>query len=94
MPLYVSSLIGDSLVVDWVFRSSVVTIRDVETYVDLIMLDMVDFDVILGMDFLSHHHAVMDWFAMTISLVTHDITLIVWYKLLAATWRGLFLYLW
>ncbi|XP_070046975.1 uncharacterized protein [Nicotiana tomentosiformis] len=38
---------GDSIVVDHVYRSYVVSIRRFETRVDLLLLDMVDFDVIL-----------------------------------------------
>ena len=49
-PLRVSTLVGDSLVVDQVFRSCVVTIQRQDTRIDLILLDMVDFDLILGMD--------------------------------------------
>ena len=47
-PLRVSSPVGDSLVVDQVFRSCVVTIQRRDTRVDLILLDMVDFDLIVG----------------------------------------------
>ncbi|XP_015158227.1 uncharacterized protein [Solanum tuberosum] len=51
--IHVSTLVGESLVVDQVLRSFLVTIQGYDTRVDLILLDMVDFDVILGMDWLS-----------------------------------------
>ncbi|XP_069145978.1 uncharacterized protein [Solanum lycopersicum] len=35
---------------------------------DLIMLDMIDFDVILGMDWLSPYHVVLDCYAKTVTL--------------------------
>ena len=76
--LHVSTPVGDSLVVDWVFRSCVMTIRDVYTYVDLIILDMVDFDVILGIDWLSHYHTIMDYFAKTITLVMPGVPPVMW----------------
>ncbi|XP_047260405.1 uncharacterized protein LOC124893447, partial [Capsicum annuum] len=60
VPLRASTHVGDSLVVDRVFRSYVMTVSDVDTYADLIILDMLDFDVILGMGWLAHYHAVME----------------------------------
>lgn len=68
MPLRVSTLVGDSLVLDRVFRYFVVTVRDTDTYVDLIIIDKVDFDVILGIDRLSHFQASMNFFAKTVPL--------------------------
>lgn len=68
MTTRVSTPMGDSLVVDWVFRSCVVIFRDIHTYVNLIVLNMVDFDVILGMDWLSHYQVVMNCFSKTITL--------------------------
>lgn len=47
VPIRISTPVGDSLVVDRVYRSRVVSILGCESWVDLIM---VDFDVILGMD--------------------------------------------
>ncbi|XP_070039553.1 uncharacterized protein [Nicotiana tomentosiformis] len=46
----VSTPVGDTIVVDRIYRSFVVTIRGLETRVDILLLSMVDFDVILGMD--------------------------------------------
>lgn len=40
----------DSLVVDQVYRSYVVALLGYDSRVDLIILDIVDCDVILGMD--------------------------------------------
>ncbi|XP_070046617.1 uncharacterized protein [Nicotiana tomentosiformis] len=56
-PIYVSMPVGDSIVVDRVYRSFLVVIGGYETRVDLFLLSMVDFDVILGMDWLSPYHA-------------------------------------
>ncbi|XP_069150444.1 uncharacterized protein [Solanum lycopersicum] len=49
-PVHVSTPIGEFLVMDQVLRSCLVTIQGYDTRADLIMLDMIDFDVILGMD--------------------------------------------
>ncbi|XP_070040959.1 uncharacterized protein [Nicotiana tomentosiformis] len=48
--VYVSTHVGDSIIVDPLYRACLVTIESDETKVDLILLDMVDFDVIMGMD--------------------------------------------
>ncbi|XP_070054059.1 uncharacterized protein [Nicotiana tomentosiformis] len=58
--VYVSTLVGYAIVVDRIYRSCVGTIRSLETNVYLLFLDMVDFDVILGMDWLLPYHAILD----------------------------------
>ncbi|XP_070050905.1 uncharacterized protein [Nicotiana tomentosiformis] len=63
-----STLEGDSVVVDHVYRSCVVTIGSFETSVDILLIDVVDFDVILGMDWLSPYHAILDCQAKTVTL--------------------------
>ncbi|XP_070042811.1 uncharacterized protein [Nicotiana tomentosiformis] len=47
--VYVSTHVGDSIMVDNACRSCLITIRGYETRVDLLLLNMVDFDVILGL---------------------------------------------
>ena len=49
---------GDSVLAERVFRSCPILLSNRVTLVDLVELDMLDFDVILGMDWL---HA---WFAL------------------------------
>ncbi|XP_070054141.1 uncharacterized protein [Nicotiana tomentosiformis] len=66
--MYVSKPMGDSIVVDRVYHSCVVTIGSLETSINLLLLDMVDFDVILGMDWLSLYHAILDCHAKTVTL--------------------------
>lgn len=44
------------------------TVREIDSLINLIILDMVDFDVILGMDWLSHYHSILDYFYKTITL--------------------------
>jgi len=51
--VHLSTPVGDIIIVDRVYRSCVVTIGGLETRVDLLLLSMVDFDMILGMDWLS-----------------------------------------
>ncbi|XP_070039184.1 uncharacterized protein [Nicotiana tomentosiformis] len=76
-PVHVSMPLGDSIVVDRVYRSCVVTIR-LETRVDLLLLSMVDFDMILDMDWLSPCHAVLDCHTMTVTLAMLGLKRIEW----------------
>ncbi|XP_070056602.1 uncharacterized protein [Nicotiana tomentosiformis] len=48
--VYVSMPVGDSVVVDRIYRSYIVTFCGYDTRVDLLLLDMTDFEVILGME--------------------------------------------
>lgn len=48
--VHVSTLVGDPLVVDQVYRSCVITLVNCNTLVDMIILNMVNFDFISGMD--------------------------------------------
>ncbi|XP_070052626.1 uncharacterized protein [Nicotiana tomentosiformis] len=66
--VYVSTPVGDAIVVDRVYYSCMVTIGSLETRVDLLFLDMVDVDVIVGMDWLSPYHAILDCHAKTVTL--------------------------
>ena len=56
----VSLLAGDPLFSFSVVRDSRVLIGGQEFPADLVALDMRDFDVVLGMDWLSHHRATLD----------------------------------
>ena len=48
--LSVATLMGDSLVYNSMLKSRVIQIEDREMLADLILMDMYDYDVILGMD--------------------------------------------
>lgn len=53
---------------DRVCRSCIVVIQGHETWANLLLLDMLDFDIILGMDWLSLHHEIFDYYAETVTL--------------------------
>ena len=57
-PFLVSITVSDSVVSKRIYRSCPILLSNRATLVDLVELDMLDFDVILGMDWL---HA---WFAL------------------------------
>lgn len=51
--LHVSTQAGDFLIVNQMCRSCVVTLPDLDTRADLILLDTVDFNTTLGMNWLA-----------------------------------------
>ena len=59
---WVSTPSGVMLCAQWVYRSWVINIASRDLVADLILLHMHDFDAILGMDWLSTHHAVVECF--------------------------------
>ncbi|XP_070010677.1 uncharacterized protein [Nicotiana sylvestris] len=77
-PVHVSTPVGDFVVVDRIYRSFVVAFCGFETRVDLQLLDMIDFEVILGIDWLSPYHAVLDCHAKTVSLVMPGLPRLEW----------------
>ncbi|XP_070056696.1 uncharacterized protein [Nicotiana tomentosiformis] len=68
-PMYMYTTVEDYIVVDPVYRLCVITIGSLETSVDLLLLNMVDFDIILGMDCLSPYHPILDFHPKTVTLV-------------------------
>ena len=59
---------GDPLFSDRVIRDSRILIGGQEFPSDLVALDMRDFDVVLGMDWLSHHRATLDCYKKEVKL--------------------------
>jgi len=76
--VHVSTIVGDTIVVDRVYKFCVVTIGGLETRVDLLLRCMVDFDVILGMDCLSSCRAILDYHAKTVMLAMPGVPHIEW----------------
>ncbi|RVX00153.1 Retrovirus-related Pol polyprotein from transposon 17.6 [Vitis vinifera] len=60
--LIVATPVGDSVVASRMLRNCIVMIGYREMPVDLVLLDLQDFDVILGMDWLASYHASVDYF--------------------------------
>ena len=60
--MVVSLPTGDSPIANRVYIGCRVIIEGHEFLANLVLLDIQDFDVILGMDWLSRHHATMDCF--------------------------------
>ncbi|XP_070029161.1 uncharacterized protein [Nicotiana sylvestris] len=64
--------------VDRVYRLCIVVIEGLETSVDLLLLDMVEFDVILGMDWLSPYYAILYCHAKTVTLALPGLPRLEW----------------
>ncbi|XP_070050354.1 uncharacterized protein [Nicotiana tomentosiformis] len=60
--------VGDSIIVDCVYLSFIVVLGGFETRADLLLLSMEDFDVILGMNWLSPYHVILDYHAKMVTL--------------------------
>ena len=78
MPIRVSTSVGESVIVEKVYRSCLVTFLGINTHVDLVILEMVDFDVILGMTWLSPNFAILDCNAITVTLAKPGTDPLVW----------------
>ncbi|XP_070029670.1 uncharacterized protein [Nicotiana sylvestris] len=69
---------GDSLVVDQIYRSFMVTFCGLETRANLLFLDITDFTVIPGMDWLSPYHVVLDCHAKIVTLAMPELSRLEW----------------
>ncbi|XP_070049120.1 uncharacterized protein [Nicotiana tomentosiformis] len=76
--VYVSTLVGYSIVVDRVYYSCLVVLGGFETRVNLLLLTMVDFDIILGMDWLSPYHSIFDSHTKTVTLAMSGLPQLEW----------------
>ncbi|XP_070020348.1 uncharacterized protein [Nicotiana sylvestris] len=76
--VYVSTSVGNFIVVDWIYRSCMVTFCDYETRADLLLLDMINFKFMLGMDKLSPYHAILDCHAKTVTLAMPEFPRLEW----------------
>ena len=72
---------GDSRIAESVYQNNRVIIGGQEFLADLIFLDIHDFDVILGMDWLSRHHATGDCYRKEVRFCRPGETEVVFYGL-------------
>ena len=64
--LLIRTPLGEDLVRKVVYRNCDLKIGEVKLEVDLIPLELHDFDAILGMDWLERHHAIVNCFKKTV----------------------------
>ena len=66
--MHVTSPLGNSVNVNRVYKNCSIIIHDREFFVDLIALPFREFDLILGMDWLSKHRVIIDCDKKTVVL--------------------------
>ena len=71
-PLHMSSPLGTRVSVDMICRDCELEIFRILLTLDLRVMDMSDFDVILGMDWLTEHQVVIDCDRRRITIYTWD----------------------
>ncbi|XP_070017416.1 uncharacterized protein [Nicotiana sylvestris] len=76
--VHLSTPMGNSVVVDRIYQSCVVTFYGFETRADLLLLYMINFEIILGMDWLSPYHVVQDYHAKTVTLAMSGLPGLEW----------------
>ena len=59
--LFVATPLSDELETYIFFSSCLVLVEGRELLVDLVLLDVINFDVILGMDWLAQHYTSLDY---------------------------------
>ncbi|XP_070035602.1 uncharacterized protein [Nicotiana tomentosiformis] len=77
-PVYVSTPVGNFVVVDRIYQSCIVNFYGYKTRADLLLLDMIEFEVILGMDWLSPYHAILHCHAKTVTLGMPEVPKLEW----------------
>ena len=70
--MHVTSPMGQSVKVNRVYKNCPIVIHDKEFSTDLIALPFSEFDLILGMDWLSKHRAIIDYDKKTVVLRCFD----------------------
>ncbi|XP_070025999.1 uncharacterized protein [Nicotiana sylvestris] len=56
----VANPVGESLLAEYMYRACQIRVKGRDTLADLIVLDMIDFDMLMGMDWLSSCYAIVD----------------------------------
>ncbi|XP_070014280.1 uncharacterized protein [Nicotiana sylvestris] len=74
----VSMLVGNSVIVDHIYRSCLVNIAGYEIRVNLLLLNIIDFYMNLGMDWLSPYHAILDCHSKTMTLAMLGLPRLEW----------------
>ena len=70
--LYVNSPLGSRVIIDQICRDCELEISGILLTMDLRVMDISDFHVILGMDWLTAHKVVIDYDSRRITTYTRD----------------------
>lgn len=74
----VSTYVGQSILVDRFYRGCTITINQKDTIIDWVDLDMVDFDIILNLDWLHAWYASVDFKSRVVMFEIPKDTIIEW----------------
>ena len=66
-PLFVETPMGGMMEAKWGCSGCVLNVGGYEVVIDLVLLHMTLFDVIVGMDWLAPHHAILDCFSKKVT---------------------------
>ncbi|XP_072980902.1 uncharacterized protein [Typha angustifolia] len=70
--LLIATPVGETVVIDSAYKSCTISFGDREFKVDLLPLELIDFDVILGMDWLAAYHTNIDCYRKEIVMNLAD----------------------
>lgn len=59
-PLVVDSPLGQSVALCSICRNTILRLEELQYYADLIVVNMVGFDILIGMDWMSQYHVMID----------------------------------
>lgn len=74
----ICTMVDNSLVVDRIYRGYVMAFSNSETQADLILINLIDFDVNLSMDWLSSPRTILYWYAKILTLAYTILSRLVW----------------
>ncbi|WMV40989.1 hypothetical protein MTR67_034374 [Solanum verrucosum] len=72
-PIHVSTLVGESGIVTHVYHACPILFMGLKTWADLVILDMTNFNIILGMTWLSPYYVVLNCNTKSVTLEIPDV---------------------